>query len=317
MQQEPLAMLAHEEPQRNMREICNCSPLSMSSYSVAMTEQHAEVDFEQLVPAAVGMKKRLCSVLDTYCSRATAFSILLLHVAQLEQNFTVEGKQHLTRRCYYHATPELLDQILANVQRAVRHSDTLLVQRGVGAALLLTDTDQWSSYVVLERVYNSISLLQSETVIPPLAYETIISMGIGTYPDPSSSLERLLEQAGNAARSLVLRPSITAQLRAIRAAEVLVKASSSELDEQGFHARVPFMKLPAALPKRLQQLVPHQVALQLRCVPVGREQRCITIAMADPLDREKTRRLQEITGMNIFPVACREEELAALLAAGW
>lgn len=77
------------------------------------------------------------------------------------------------------------------------------------------------------------------------------------------------------------------------------------------------MKLPTALPKRLQQLIPYQVALQLRCVPVGRDQRCLTVAMADPLDREKTRRLQEITGMNIFPVACREEELAALLAVGW
>jgi hypothetical protein len=77
------------------------------------------------------------------------------------------------------------------------------------------------------------------------------------------------------------------------------------------------MKLPKALPRRLQQLVPYQVALQLRCVPVGREQRRLTIAMAEPLDSENTRRLQEITGMNIFPVSCREEELAALLAVGW
>jgi hypothetical protein len=187
----------------------------------------------------------------------------------------------------------------------------------VGAVLLLADTDQWSADVVLERVYNSISLLQSETVIPPLAYETIISMGIGTYPDPSPSLEKLLEQAGNVERSLVLRPSLTAQLRAIRAAEISASADSSEAEEKSTHARVPFMKLPTALPKRLQQLIPYQVALQLRCVPVGRDQRCLTVAMADPLDREKTRRLQEITGMNIFPVACREEELAALLAVGW
>jgi hypothetical protein len=317
MKQEHLATVVYEEPQRIMREVCHCSPLSFSSCSEARGEQSAPVDFALLVPAAASMKKRLLAALDTYCARTDTFSVLLLHVAQLEQSYMAEGEQHLTRRCYYHPDQELLDQILANVQRAVRHSDTLLVQRGVGAALLLANTDQWSASIVLERVYNSISLLQSETVIPPLAYETIISLGIGTYPDPGLSLEKLLEQAGIAARTLVLRPSITAQLQAIRATEALAMTTNSQPGLQGACARVPFMKLPAALPKRLQQLVPYQIALQLRCVPVGREQRCITVAMAEPLDREKTRRLQEITGMNIFPVACHEEELAALLAAGW
>jgi hypothetical protein len=314
MKQEQLEMLACEE---HMREICNCSPLSMLSYSVSRAAQQEEIDFEQLVPAAGGMKKRLRSMLDTYFSHSTSFSILLLHVAQLEQNYMAEGEMHLSRRCHYHAPPELLEQILANVHRVIRQSDSLLVHKGVGAALLLSDTDQWSAYVVLERIYNSISLLQSETVIPPLAYETIISMGIGTYPDPSPSLERLLEQAGNVERSLVLRPSITAQLRAIQAAEIAAATYSNELEEKRVYASVPFMKLPKALPRRLQQLVPYQVALQLRCVPVGREQRRLTVAMAEPLDSENTHRLQEITGMNIFPVSCREEELAALLAVGW
>lgn len=314
MQQEQLEMLACEE---HMREMCNCSPLSMLPDSVARAEQQTEIDFEQLVPVAVGMKKCLRAMLDRYFSRATTFSLLVLHVAQIEQGYIAEGEVHLARRCHYHATPELLEQILANVQRVIRHSDTLLVHKGVGAALLLADTDQWSAYVVLERIYNSISLLQSETVIPPLAYETIISMGIGTYPDPGPSLERLLEQAGNVERSLVLRPSITAQLRAIRAAEIAAATDSREIERKRIYVGVPFMKLPKALPRRLQQLVPYQVALQLRCVPVGREQRRLTVAMAAPLDNENTRRLQEITGMNIFPVACREEELAALLAVGW
>lgn len=313
MEQEQLEMLAREE---HMREICNCSPLSMLAYSGVRAEQRTEIDFEQVVPVAVGMKKRIHAMLEPYFSRATAFSLLLLHVAQLEQSYLAEGEAHLSRRCHYHATPELLEQILANVQRVIRHSDNLVVHKGVGAALLLTNTDQWSAYVVLERIYNSISLLQSETVIPPLAYETIISMGIGSYPDPSSSVERLLEQAGHAERVLVLRPSLTAQLRAIRASEIAAAIASRE-EEKNVYVGVPFMKLPRALPRRLQQLVPYQVALQLRCVPVGREQRRLTVAMAEPLDNEKTHRLQEVTGMNIFPVACHEEELAALLAAGW
>src|SRR2546421_1766818 len=163
MRQEQLEILAREE---HMREICNCSPLSMLSYGVARAEQQTEIDFEQLVPAAVGMKKRINAMLDPYISRATTFSLLLLHVAQLEQSYIAGGEAPLPRRCHYHASPELLEQILANVQRAIRHSDSLLVHKGVGAALLLANTDQWSAYVVLERIYNSISLLQSETVIP-------------------------------------------------------------------------------------------------------------------------------------------------------
>jgi hypothetical protein len=77
------------------------------------------------------------------------------------------------------------------------------------------------------------------------------------------------------------------------------------------------MELPARIPQRLKHLLPYDVALQVRCVPVGREQKRLTVAMAQPRDVESVRLLQRIAGMSIFPVACREMDLYRLLRKKW
>jgi len=85
---------------------------------------------------------------------------------------------------------------------------------------------------------------------------------------------------------------------------------------KGLHS-IPFLHLPEKLPAHLTQLIPHYLACELRCAPVGRDHHALTVAMADPLDIEKRSRLQSVTGMTIFPVACKEEDLDALLANTW
>ena len=96
----------------------------------------------------------------------------------------------------------------------------------------------------------------------------------------------------------------------------------NEDDEQALpsYARasgIPFMQLPTRLPQRLKQLIPYQLALEIRCAPVGRDHNRLTVAMDHPSDVHATQRLHEITGMTIFPVSCEANALDTLLKNGW
>src|SRR3954468_23714587 len=61
---------------------------------------------------------------------------------------------------------------------------------------------------------------------------------------------------------------------------------------------IPFMDLfdvPKVLPPRLTRLLPHDLAHELRCVPVGRSSRGLTVAMADPTNANSVQRLEAVT----------------------
>jgi hypothetical protein len=83
---------------------------------------------------------------------------------------------------------------------------------------------------------------------------------------------------------------------------------------------VPFMDLfdvPKILPARLTRLLPHTLASELRCVPVGCSAHGLTVAMADPTNTDSVQRLEDVTGMTIFPVSCDEDDLNVFLTVNW
>jgi hypothetical protein len=83
---------------------------------------------------------------------------------------------------------------------------------------------------------------------------------------------------------------------------------------------VPFMDLfdvPKVLPLRLTRLLPRTLAHELRCVPLGRSSRGLTVAMADPTNTDTVQRLQDVTGMTIFPVSCDEDDLNIFIKENW
>ncbi len=217
-------------------------------------------------------------------------------------------------RCHYHVNQGLLEQILANVRRVIRANDQILMQDNSGGMLALPHVDESGVYSVLERVSRSLSLLQAETMIPPLTRETTILIGCGTCPNPRTSVEQLLYHTGLVARRFTLRPAITRHLWDT------MPPPGQEIGRSGSTTgllSVPFLDLPRELSACLKRLIPYQLAEELRCVPVGRDQQYLTVAMADPGNTENVRHLQEITGMTIFPVSCKEEDLDALLLKAW
>jgi len=199
-----------------------------------------------------------------------------------------------------------------------------VIHPGANIAMVLPDVDQEGAQTLLERVYYSINILQPETVIPPLKRETDISLGIGSYPKPCASLEEMLYHTGFIAYKIILRPAVTTQLhgaRSIGLSEgILLNRLQDEEDDSLVAARsngIPYMQLPKRLPPRLKQLIPYDLALELRCAPVGRDHNRLTVAMAHPTDIQTIDLLHEKTDMTIFPVACKTKALDDLLAYGW
>lgn len=305
-------------------ERCSCMPLSSLHHDAWSHQEDAE-DFLQVIPVTEELNTSLCAELRDFFPRSAPLSVFLLHIAQLEHIHIAPKSAVLHKRHRYHAPGSFLEQVLLNVRRCIRYGDELLVHGGTGAAIIFPDVDAEGASTILERVYHSVNLLQPETFVPPLKRETNILMGMGSYPKPGASLEDLLYHTGLIARRLRLRPSVTAQLRGVKPASIVEEMlynRQQEDDEQELpsYARsrgIPFMQLPSRLPQRLKQLIPYDLALDIRCAPVGRDHNRLTVAMAHPNDVHAIQRLREMTGMTIFPVSCEANALETLLKNGW
>lgn len=308
-------------------ELCCCLPPSPLHAMLSREEENELTDPEKVTPISQQLHVILSSLLDTFFPRSTPLSLILLHISQLEQVQFMPHSATMHKRQRYHAPASVMEQVLANIQRSIRKSDLIVTHEGTGAALIFPDVDEQGMYGIMERIYHSISLIQAETVIPPLKRETNIVLGAGTYPQPGTSVEDLLYYASNTARRFNLRPAIMTPLWDAQPGNTNEDAAQEYQPDTQDRIPVaisvrqlgwaPFMQLPAHVPPRLRQLIPHHLALEWQCVPVGRDHLCLTVAMADPQNSRKVRTLEEMTGLSIFPVSCDITALQALLEEKW
>lgn len=309
-------------------ERCSCLPLT-SPHRAGEEESRER---EQWTPATQDLNSHLRTLLASFFPRTMPFSVLHLHVSQLEPIHSVPQSATIYHRPRYHAPDSFLEQVLVNTRRVIRIDDQILVHAGTGAVIVFPDVEQHAIQAIAGRIYKSISLLRAETVIPPLRRVTDILIGIGSYPKPATSLEQMLYHASLTAHKLTLRPGMTRQLRSMSSAHLLIQTpldrqpsavkgkSLESLDPNvasPTHGHIPFLQLPTHLPKRLKQLVPYQLVCELRCAPVGRDHDRLTVAMADPTDTKALSQLEEATGLSIFAVSCDLEALDALLEHKW
>ncbi|MGH2495898.1 MAG: diguanylate cyclase domain-containing protein [Ktedonobacteraceae bacterium] len=299
-------------------ERCDCPPLS-SLHRASGSEQGGVGDIVPITPATQELNRYLRARLAALFPRTTPLSLLLIHISQLDHVHITPRTVVLHKRQRYHAPPTFLQQVLINVQRAMRNTDQIILHEGASAAIILPDVDQEGAFGIIERVFHSINLLQPETVIPPLRRETDITIGIGSYPRPGKSLEELLYHTGCVAHNLTLRPAVTTQLRGSKATLPPEISAGQALgaEHNSLVSGTPYMQLPSRLPHSLKRLIPYRMACELRCAPVGRDHNRLTVAMAYPTDTNAINLLQSTTNMVIFPVACEVSALDAMLLKEW
>jgi hypothetical protein len=304
---------ASAESHASEHEPCSCPPLFPAGSDAPAQENWS-------IPIAPPLRTLLRTTLARHFPRLTPLSLLLLHITQFEHLPLPPTAPIVHKRLRYHAPASLLEQVIQTVRRTLRADDLILTdEQGSGAALLFPEVDREGMSRIAGRVSASIHLLQAETVTPPLRYETEIALGFGSYPQPAGSLDALLACAGRVREPITFRPAILAQaapsIPPARAVRTAPPGTASPANAQA--GGIPFMQLPSRLPTRLKQLIPHALALDLRCAPVGRDHNRLTVAMANPTDARAISYLRETTGLTIFPVACEPSALETLLASGW
>ena len=295
-------------------------------------DDHMATDLNnETVPVPLSFSAQLREAIARSLPMSYPLSLLLIHVTQWEQTPVSITGTIPARRQRFHAPSGLLDQVLTNVRRVIRARDRILVQPDIAAALILPYVDEKGIKSIHDRVYHSVSLLQAETVVPPLRQEVTIEFGLCTSSSALETSEEMLIRARRLVSQFSLKPVVQVlswldedetsalSMPAARIVEShrLPGTHLSGRSQGVRRPQAPFMHLPVRLPERLTQLIPHTVATSLRCVPVGRNHNRLTVAMANPGDAQAINQLAEITDMTIFPVACEEEALDQLLAYRW
>lgn len=311
--------------------LCHCRPPALLATALEERSPALALDLEQITPISPELYNHLEKRLRTLFPRSTPFSMVLLHIAQIEQ----AARFSPCKLQYYHALPVLLEEVLAQIRRSIRRNDYILTHEGVGAALIFPGVDERGIYGVVERVYHNISNMPRERLSALSKRETVIVMGVGSYPTPAPTLERLLYAAGNTSYRLEF-PGAPYANRREAGCDQDENAAFWDEDERetGDHLpaafaikhvytnlplsrSAPFMHLPAQIPARLKQLIPYEIARSLQCVPAGRSHHSLTVAMAHPQNTEHIDTLQAVTGLTIFPVSCDLPTLANLLEQPW
>ena len=211
-----------------------------------------------------------------------------------------------------HGVPILLNSL----RTLVRKTDVVFLHHNRFYFLLLGANVQGGQIVqsrlwdaLLWRIHNT---SEGETMRPQY-----VTIGHSAYPSPSTSIHTFIADAHDVSQDTTIlseRAPRKSGTRLTRNAKALLNEA-----EEGFPALarklgVPYLSLLPRKPlQRVQQLVNPKLAQELRCYPVGRERNVLTVAMLNPQDATALERLQQETGLLIFPVLTHPQELQTAL----
>jgi Type II secretion system (T2SS), protein E, N-terminal domain len=145
-----------------------------------------------------------------------------------------------------------------------------------------------------KALQQSIRIMQENTTLFP----STMTIGHSTYPEPCATIEQCLSHA--------LMPHNDDEDDVIQVPE-WPKEDVSTLARQFGVPYLPF--LPRTFPNKVKRLVKPELAQELHCFPLGCAQNTLTVAMSNPQDTHTLDRLQQETGMRIFPVLIHPDEL--------
>ncbi|GHO68633.1 hypothetical protein KSC_075250 [Ktedonobacter sp. SOSP1-52] len=298
---------------------CTCQLLPLMHIEALQETREAEEPLLENILLPTELLQEVQQHIQELLAQRQSFSLFALHIVQVERRNTYDATTHkyvFRPPCCSHPAPGFMNQLEDKIKAVLRGSDQLRTHGEGSALLFLPGVGSGGAYNILERIYAQVDLLEAETIIPPLRHETHIVIGYASFPEQQETYEGFLQQLGRCARRVTLKPRMLLPISAAHSRHSNLYHQPPAY-EAAMPSSVPFMHLPTCLPRRLTRLIPHRVACTLRCVPVGREQQALTVALADPSNRESLDYLAQLTHMTIFPVACKHEELDILLATKW
>lgn len=254
----------------------------------------------------------------TYDLVAMAQHLTTTHVEQvalvaITLYFDTDEKTAGSRPLYADATASTL-YLLNSLRTLVRKTDVVFLHDSTLYFLLLGANLQ-GGQIVEGRLWDALLWRIHNTIDAEVLRPHSIVIGHSAYPSPCNTIEAFIEAANNVSQSATILSERPLRKTTTRTTQQTLH--NEEEDEFSALARklgIPYLSLlPRKRPNRVQQLVNPQLAQELHCYPVGRERNILTVAMLNPQDHSALERLQQATGLHIYPVLTHPQELQTAL----
>lgn len=197
--------------------------------------------------------------------------------------------------------------LLQYLRAKVRKTDHVFLQHH-NMYFVLPGANVQGAQIVEERLWEALLWRAHDMDEPHTLRPLSMTIGHSAFPEPQASPDALLTAADKVSKCQREQSErVTVSGRALVTGE---QETPEELPQLAKRLGIPYLSLlPRQVPPRLQQIVDARLAHELHCYPVGRERNTLTVAMRDPQDRRALERLQQATGLRIFPVLAHPEAL--------
>ncbi len=204
--------------------------------------------------------------------------------------------------------------LLRSLRTLVRKTDIVLLQQHTFYFLLLGANLQ-GGQIVESRLWDALLWRIHNTSEGEVFHPHGITIGHSAYPTPYDNISQLIEVAQEVSQHATIMPDRSQRKTNIKPTHgVPLNEPVEELPALARKMGVPYLSLlPRKTSERVQQLVNPKLAHELHCYPVGRERNTLTVAMLNPQDHLVLARLQQETGLHIFPVLTHPQELQTAL----
>jgi hypothetical protein len=204
--------------------------------------------------------------------------------------------------------------LLHDLRTQVRKTDSML-RMGHTLYFLLHGANKQGGQIVQERLWEALLWQVHNLSEREMSYPQSLSIGHSSYPMHTRSLQEFVAASDEVMLCFERQPGrISPQHGEIPQGPAEKEDPERELPVLARKLGIPYLTpLPRTLPQSLQQLVTPELAQELRCYPVGRERNRLTVAMLNPADHSALDRLEQETGLHIFPVLTHPQALQVAL----
>ncbi|GAC1398054.1 MAG: hypothetical protein NVSMB49_05080 [Ktedonobacteraceae bacterium] len=236
--------------------------------------------------------------------------------------FVSEGNDGKTLLSH-HVIAQSTHYYLNALRRLVRKTDEVYLLNSTFYFLLLGANREGGS-IVQDRLWDALLWRVHNTHEYDILRPRIMEIGHAAFPIPQDDAYACVVAADRPCYSFDMQPErVTYSMghqhdkkeEEIVTPDAETAFREGELMTLARKLGVPYLSLlPRKKPEQVQRLVTLELVHELQCYPLGREHGTLTVALSNPHDSSILSRLQQETGLRIFPVLTHPQELQTALS---
>jgi hypothetical protein len=227
---------------------------------------------------------------------------------------TITLQFNLSERTQQSALKEQIEQstihFLEYLRSLVRKTDIVFIRLAQPTTFyfLLIDAALEGAEIVQTRLWDALLWRMHSMGDLKIVRPNRVQLGYSATTASCTSFQSCIEAAIAPQRTFEQEAERT--IRKASTHQYNATAQEYDLLQMARKLGMPYLSLlPRKLPAQVLRLVDPKLAQELRCYPLGRNKDVLTVAIANPQDRSSLQRLEQITGMHIFPVLAPPLEL--------